>query len=264
MRFAVGEIPVDVNVSDSAALLDLVHDRLARGAGFAVATLNLDHLVKLAGDAAFSRAYAAHEFVVADGHPVVWMSRLAGQPVSVARGSELVEPLCALARDLGVGVALVGSTQNTLDLAGARLAKRFPGLDITARIPPSRGFDPDGAEADAILHQVTDSGARLCFLALGAPKQERLAARGRDLAPGVGFVSIGAGLDFIAGHQKRAPVWVRRLALEWLWRTAQDPRRMVPRYAACFRILPRLALNALAQRHQGRGTADRVRTPPRT
>ncbi len=78
----------------------------------------------------------------------------------------------------------------------------------------------------------------LCFIALGAPKQESFAARGRQLAPDVGFASVGAGVDFIAGSQTRAPAWVRAMAMEWLWRALSSPRRLLPRYAACAAILP--------------------------
>ena len=60
----------------------------------------------------------------------------------------------------------------------------------------------------------------MALLALGAPRQEIFAARCRELLPDIGFVSVGAGLDFIAGHQRRAPIWLQRLALEWLWRVA--------------------------------------------
>jgi exopolysaccharide biosynthesis WecB/TagA/CpsF family protein len=85
-------------------------------------------------------------------------------------------------------------------------------------------------------------------LALGAPKQEMLAARGRELAPSVGFVSVGAGLDFLAGTQHRAPKWVQAIAMEWLWRLISSPARLVGRYARCFAILPALMRDALALR----------------
>jgi exopolysaccharide biosynthesis WecB/TagA/CpsF family protein len=88
------------------------------------------------------------------------------------------------------------------------------------------------------------SGAGLCLLALGAPKQEIFAARAHAALPHMGFASIGAGLDFIAGKQPRAPLWVRRLALEWLWRALSSPRRMLPRYARCVAILPGLMREA--------------------
>jgi UDP-N-acetyl-D-mannosaminuronic acid transferase (WecB/TagA/CpsF family) len=75
------------------------------------------------------------------------------------------------------------------------------------------------------------------------------AAKGRELAPSVGFASIGAGLDFIAGTQTRAPAWARKLALEWLWRALSSPRRLIPRYAACIAILPAQVVAAIRLRN---------------
>ena len=72
--------------------------------------------------------------------------------------------------------------------------------------------------------------------------------RGRELAPQVGFASIGAGLDFLSGHQIRAPRIMRALALEWLWRALSSPRRLIPRFVKCFAILPGLALDTLRHR----------------
>ena len=241
-----------VSVPDRAALLAALADCLAAGRGFAVATLNLDHIVKLGRDPAFAAAYRAQSHVVADGHPVVWLRRLAGRPVALVPGSELIAPLAALAAAAAAPVAFLGSREAVLAAAGARLAADHPGLRIAAAVAPPMGFDPEGPEADAALDRLAAAGARLVFLALGAPKQERLAARGLARHPGMGFVSIGAGLDFIAGHQRRAPRWVRRLALEWLWRMATDPRRLAARYAACLAALPGLALAARGMRQGGK------------
>jgi N-acetylglucosaminyldiphosphoundecaprenol N-acetyl-beta-D-mannosaminyltransferase len=115
------------------------------------------------------------------------------------------------------------------------------------------GFDPAGPAADAAIDAIGQSGARLVFLALGAPKQEIFAARAFGRLPGAGFVSIGAGLDFISGAQRRAPKLVRLLAAEWLWRMALSPRRLAGRYAACLAALPPLTTRALAARMQGAG-----------
>lgn len=218
------------------------------GQGFALATINLDHLVKLHLHDGFRRAYAQHDLVVADGNPIVWLSRLAGQRVSLITGSDLVVPLAHAAAAEDVAVALVGSTPGTLALAAARLEEMAPGLTVIERIAPAFGFDPEGDAAAEILAQLAESGAGLCFLAFGAPKQEILAARGRQIAPHIGFVSVGAGLDFIAGQQTRAPLWMRRLALEWVWRALSSPRRLIPRYLACMAILPGEAWRALMLR----------------
>ena len=236
---------VPVNVPDRAFLLTEVGERLRRGEGFAVATVNLDHVVKLRAMPDFRAAYSRQDLVTADGQPIVWLSRLTGERVSLVTGSDLVDPLVAVAAREGVPVAFLGATQDTLDRASARLEARYPGLRIVARLAPGQGFDPHGAEADALIDALRQSGARLSFLALGAPKQELFAARCREALPGVGFVSVGAGLDFIAEKQRRAPAWIQRLALEWLWRMASNPRRLGARYLACALSLPRLAVEAL-------------------
>lgn len=248
MRFAYGSALIRVNMPDSSALLTEVARRFRASQGFALATINLDHLVKLRQDPRFRDAYAAQDLVVADGNPIVWLSRLAQRPVDLVTGSDLVIPLARIAASEGVAIALVGTTDGALSAAGQEIARRVPGCRIVARIAPPMGFDPDGDAAGDLLAQVRDSGARLCFLALGAPKQERLAARGRHEAPGVGFASIGAGLDFLAGNQMRAPRWVRKMAMEWAWRMLSAPKRLLPRYARCAAILPSEAVAALKQR----------------
>lgn len=221
-----------------AALFGAVRAHLIAGTGFRLATVNLDHLVKIEQSAVFAAAYDAQDIVVADGRPITWAARLAGQPVDLLPGSDMIEPLCRLAVETGRSVAMVGSSPAALSDAVAHLQRAAPDLRVAYTHAPAMGFDPEGAVAGDVLKEVEASGAGLCFLALGAPKQEVLAARGASLAPSVGFASIGAGLDFLGGHQQRAPAWMRALALEWLWRVVSAPGRMVPRYAQCFAVLP--------------------------
>ncbi len=248
--FDVGGQRIAVTHRTRDALFAAVGTRLADGTGFAVATLNLDHLVQLHESPAFVRAYAAHDIVVADGHPVVWMSRLARRPVSLVPGADLVVPVAALAADAGAPVALVGSTSDVLDRAGEAMRAAVPNLDIALTYAPPMGFEPQGQNGEAAIAAIRDSGARLVFLALGAPKQELLAARARPILPQVGFVSVGAGIDFLAGAQRRAPLWLRRLAFEWLWRAVNDPIRLGPRYLRCLAALPGLAVEAYAGRER--------------
>ncbi len=248
MQFSTIKGPVTVNVADHGALERVVRERFAAQEGFALATINLDHLVKLAKDEAFAAAYLAQDFVVADGNPIVWLSRKAGKPVDLLPGADLVVPLAQWAAEEGTPVALIGSTEEALAAAEAALIARAPGVEVAACIAPPMGFDPESAAAEAVLKQAAEAGARLAFLALGAPKQERLAARGRQVVPQMGFASIGAGLDFLAGTQNRAPAWVRKLALEWLWRALSNPARLAGRYLRCIGILPRLMKEARAQR----------------
>jgi len=247
LNFQFGTEKIAVNVADKPDLWRKIRARFAAKDGFALATMNVDHLVKLSSNPDFRRAYSAQDFVVADGNPVVWLSRLAHDPVSLIPGSELVVPLSKLAAENGIKVALVGSTEQVLKDAANALTRAVPGLVISAQIAPAFGFDPEGRDAENIYDVLNASGAGLCFLALSAPKQEQFAARGREFSPTVGFVSIGAGLDFLAGVQIRAPKWVRAIAMEWAWRLMLSPRRLFARYAACAWILPRHAIIALRQ-----------------
>lgn len=241
---------VRINCPDSGAVLARVAEDLRAGRGFALATINVDHLQRLAGDAAFRAAYARHDLVCADGNPIVWLSRLAGRPVRLAPGSDLVVPLAAEAAAQGLPVALVGGSDASLARAAEALRARVPGLRIAMTHAPGFPFDPMGEEGGRIIARLADSQARLCFLALGAPRQERFAIRARDALGNVGFASIGAGLDFLSGEQRRAPRLVRRARMEWLWRMMSNPRRLAGRYARGFAILPGHAVAALRLRQQ--------------
>lgn len=238
-------MPLAVTVSSREVFLDDLRDRLVHGQGFSVATMNLDHVVKLCSDSAFRDAYAAQSHVTADGRPVVWLNRLAGRPVDLVTGSDLVEPLAHICAETSVPIAMFGSTGTVLDASANALRERHPQLVVAFRAAPEMGFDPESREADSMIERIGASGARLCFVALGAPKQEIFAARAGRALPHVGFVSIGAGLDFIAGAQRRAPRLVRILAAEWLWRLLGDPRRLGRRYAACLIVLPGLLGSAV-------------------
>lgn len=253
VTFADAPDAVRINTPNRTVLFDQLSTCMAERKGFTLATLNLDHVVKLNSDPVFRAAYLAQSHVVADGNPIVWLCRLAGYramgaEVELLPGSELVTPLIALARRHDVPVALVGSTPAALATAAARIEAQQPGTRVVARISPAFPFDPRGPEGQAVIDELRASGARLVFLALGAPRQEVFAARAAEQLPECGFASVGAGIDFIAGTQQRAPVWVRRIAMEWAWRMFSNPRRLGRRYAGCFAVLPALVRSARAAR----------------
>ncbi len=227
------------------ALSAIAHDA-AHGMPFSVFTLNLDHLVKRRRDPAFRSAYARARHVTADGWPVAWLARRsAGLPVDRVTGADMLRPLCEIAAVLDLPVAFVGSTPEVLMEATARLRETAAGLKVVARISPPFGFDPAGPAAAHLIEDIRKSGARLCFLALGAPKQELLADRAVSAGVECGFICVGAAVDFAAGAQKRAPAWMRGAGLEWAWRLMTDPARMTGRYAASAAVLARILWESL-------------------
>lgn len=223
-------------------------------------TLNLDHLVKLRRDERFRRAYRASTIVTADGAPIVWLARLQGVALTRTTGADLVVPLATAAAREGIPVALFGSSDAVLAAAGDSLrSSAGPGLNIVCAESPAMGFDPTGAAADAALDRMVAAGARLCFLALGAPKQEIMAARAVERRLPITCVSVGAAVDFLAGRVQRAPLFMQRLGLEWFWRLASEPRRLFWRYAQCALVLADLAIARPARLRLGLGSETATR-----
>jgi exopolysaccharide biosynthesis WecB/TagA/CpsF family protein len=203
-----------------------------------VFTLNLDHVVKLRKDPKFREVYGRADLITADGFPIALACRLQGARVSRVAGSDLIDPICAQAARSDKAIYLFGSSPQVLGKAARVLRARNPGLKIAGTLAPPQGFDPQSDVARRCIETIGASGADICFVALGAPKQELFADLGKRQLPNTAFVCIGAGLDFIAGTQVRAPHWMQRWGLEWLWRVIGDPQRLLRRYASCFVALP--------------------------
>jgi exopolysaccharide biosynthesis WecB/TagA/CpsF family protein len=232
-----GQVITTRNLSDS---VEAIVRRLTEMRSFLVCTLNLDHLVKLRSDSRFRDAYAKAEIVMPDGFPIVTFARMEGVSLERATGSDLILPLCREAAALGYPVYLFGSTFETLCTAGRKLSAAIPGLEIAGVYAPPAPFDVESAVADEAIAVIGQSGARICLVALGAPRQELFSARAVDATTGIAFLGTGASLDFIAGTQTRCPPLFRKLNLEWAWRAASDPRRLLPRYAACAALFAQL------------------------
>jgi exopolysaccharide biosynthesis WecB/TagA/CpsF family protein len=244
-----------INVADQRQAVAEIIAAAKGGESFAAFTLNLDHIVKLRRERRFREAYDKARFITADGAPVAWLASQQGTRIERTTGADLLVPLAQAAAREGVPIYLFGTTAGVLARAGLELAQRTDfALDIAGTAAPERGFNPEGPAADAALARIAASGARLCFVALGAPKQEILAAKAVEKGIGVGFVCIGAALDFLVGAQLRAPKVMQTYGLEWLWRLATNPGRLAGRYASCALVLAGFVLltplNGLIPRHR--------------
>ena len=238
---------VDGQAVNMPSMAHVVRDAVRRvqaGRGFTLFTLNLDHLVKRREHAGFRAAYARADFVTADGAPVVKMARRQAASLERTTGADLVLPLCEAAAASRVPVYFFGATERALGVAVARLKMAVPDLDVRGCASPE-GFDPGSDKALELGARIAASGAKLCFVALGAPKQELFADRMAGTGDGVGYVCIGAALDFLAGEQTRAPVAFQRAGLEWAYRCVTNPRRLGLRYARCALLYARLRLTGL-------------------
>src|SRR5258706_10205383 len=238
---------ITINILSLPNAVTSIVSAARNGDNFSVCTLNLDHVVQLQQRSDFRAAYRRARFVTADGFPIVVLSRLLGTRIERTTGADLVEPLCREAGKNGLPIFLLGSDERTLATTASRLSKRFLGLKVAGTYAPGSNFDPYSNEADIAIDKIRASGARLCFVALGAPRQEVFAARCLDELDGTGLLCIGAALDFIAGTQTRAPSLTQKVGLEWAWRMLRNPRRLGPRYARCIAAVPRLVVRTIPQ-----------------
>jgi exopolysaccharide biosynthesis WecB/TagA/CpsF family protein len=225
---------------------------------FTLFTLNLDHLAKLKDNEKFREAYRNADLVTADGAPVAWLARWQDPNIERATGADMLMPLLNAASDARLPVFLFGSSADVLTTAARELGDHTDGLlDIVGTLAPSQFFDPEGPEADLAIATMAKSGARLCFVALGAPKQEIFAERARASGLTCGMICVGAAVDFLAGAQIRAPLILRKTGLEWIWRLATNPRRFTKRYTECAIVFGEILLAPLRERF----ARARLRTP---
>ncbi|MEV6971613.1 WecB/TagA/CpsF family glycosyltransferase [Hamadaea sp. NPDC051192] len=239
-----------------------VVEALSRGEGGRIVTPNVDILRLADSDrpiAAEVRSFLDDAtLVVADGMPLVWASKLAGNPLPErVAGSSLIWTISQAIGDIAGSVYLLGGAPvpsaiepeegddwllmaSAVGVAGrsadgahraaAELAGACPGLIIAGCAAPPFGFDADPDQYAPVLDAVIAARPDVCFVGLGFPRQERVITDLRDALPSTWFLGCGAAINFIAGEQQRAPIWMQRSGLEWAHRLAQEPRRLASRY----------------------------------
>ncbi|MCU0983404.1 MAG: WecB/TagA/CpsF family glycosyltransferase [Acetobacteraceae bacterium] len=246
---AAGHVPL-LGVEFAALTLPEVLALLAArpaGAPFAaVVTPNADHLVRLSRNPALAPVYAGAGLTLLDSRVVARLGRAMGLAVPpVVTGSDLTAALFASVIRRDDRIAIIGGRAEAV----AQLAARYGLADVVHHDPPM-GFEHDDAAFGRAVDAVRAARARFVFLAVGSPRQEKLAhavAAAGD-ATGIGLC-IGAALDFLTGAQTRAPGWMQKAGLEWLHRLVTNPGRLAKRYLVDdLPIVALLAREALSRR----------------
>lgn len=196
-----------------------------------VITPNVDQIIRIEKDDYFKKICNSAELLLVDGTPLLWIAKCYGTPIKEKIcGSDLVPKLCEVAAQKGYKVFLLGAAEGVAAKAAENLKMKYPGLQVAGTYSPPYGFEKDKEEIDRINQMLLDSNSDLLFVGMGVPKQDIFIYENmRKYQIPMSF-SIGATIDFEAGVQKRAPVWISRIGMEWLYRFLQDPKRMFKRY----------------------------------
>ena len=204
---------------------------LEDGRGGWVVTPNIDICRQLSHDPAARALVSGASLVVADGMPLVWASRLRGDPLPErVAGASLIFALSAAASGHGRAIYLLGWEPGVPERAAVELERRFPGLLVAGTDAPPVGFDRQPDELAAVRRRLEQARPDIVYVGLGFPKQERVIAALAPGLPAAWFIGCGAAIPFAAGVLTRAPHWIQRLGLEWTHRLISEPRRLFRRY----------------------------------
>ncbi len=230
--FGVSYAVSDVETA-AFSLLDLLDGKNGQSTvklrGEYICFSNVHTLMMAQDDEEYRGILNGSAFTFPDGSPIAdYQKRRGFLDAQRVAGPDLMDAIFRATMDGSVRHYFYGSTQETIDKLRINLEKRYPGIRIAGMVSPP--FRKETEEEDAeTVRRINESGADIVWIGLGAPKQERWMAEHKGRLGGV-MMGVGAGFDFYAETIKRAPLWCRRIGMEWFYRLCQDPRRLANRY----------------------------------
>lgn len=196
-----------------------------------IVAVNVDVAIKIEEDPYLKKITDQADLVLADGKPLVWISKLYKRPLKGRiTGSDLVPALCARSAKKGYSIFILGGKEGIATKAKERLEKRYPEIQIVGTYAPPLGFEKNEQELENINEMISNAHPDLLIVCFGCPKQEKFIYENYQKYDATVSVCAGATVDFLAGNVKRAPRWMREHGFEWLYRFLQEPKRLFRRY----------------------------------
>lgn len=250
---------VHIDALDLEAALERIVFAAVQHQPYAVSALAVHGVVESHRDPHLRAALDDFEVVLPDGQPVRWaLNTIYGLDLpDKVPGPTVTEALLDWSAEAGEAVFFYGSTPQTLERIETVVDQRW-GPSLRRFYEPSRFGRVDQCQARDIAESINRSGASVCFVGLGCPRQERFVA---TVAPWLRMpaLAVGAAFDYLAGDIKRAPAWIQRAGLEWAFRVSQDPRRLIGRYVSTNSVfMAAVAEQVVRQRLMRKGEAAPV------
>ncbi len=249
VSFPSGLAPVNSELPDTVALfglpisnvtmaeaVDRIDQAIQHRELYQIATANLDFARNALRSESLQRVICDCSMVLPDGAPMLWASRLLGKPLKErVTGVDLIPELAKLSAKKGYRIFLLGSSERNSFLAQQVLEESSPGVQIVGRYsPPVSTLET--MDNETILQKITDAHPDILLVAFGNPKQELWLHKFKHRMTVPVLIGIGGSLEMISGRLRRAPVIFQKLQLEWLYRMAQEPGRLLPRYMRAMRL----------------------------
>jgi N-acetylglucosaminyldiphosphoundecaprenol N-acetyl-beta-D-mannosaminyltransferase len=220
---------VRIDPVDRALFTETVDSFLACGLSHVVHFLPADPIVRAMDNRGYREVLNAGELNVPDGKSVVWALRLKGARSDRLAGGDAMEFLVRNGEQHGFRHYLFGGGPAVLTALRTRLEQRYPKIELTgAESPPFRALE--AGELEEAAARIGEVNTQFLWIGLGTPKQDLVAATFRDLGAAPVILCVGAAFDFLAGTKRRAPEWMQRTGLEWVYRLWLEPGRLGRRY----------------------------------
>lgn len=225
----INEIKIN-NIKDTASLAEKLLYFLNSDKTNLIVTFNLDFLRLSTQNIFFKEVCKNAQLVIADGIGITLLIRLKeGEGIKRITGNDLFSLLLEIADNKKLKLALVGSTQESLDILQGKVLKRFPNISLFTISPPFF-FETEEFINNKIVHELKNFSPDILIAALGCPRQEIWLSENMKTINAKINVGVGAALDFYSGIKRRAPIFIQKLGLEWLWRLFSEPLRLSKRY----------------------------------
>jgi N-acetylglucosaminyldiphosphoundecaprenol N-acetyl-beta-D-mannosaminyltransferase len=222
---------VDFNVTTTEDTSKYLSESIRKGIKIFIQTVNVDHLILMRSDRYFKEIVESADIVTCDGMPIVWTSKIKRTPLPErVTGADLTVDLFKKSNEYGFKIFILGAAPGVAEKAANEVKRKYQGANITGVYSPSSEELYNEDASRNICNIINDSETNILLMALGTPKQEKWYYQHKNKLNVNVVIGVGAAIDFIAGTQKRAPVWLRKIGLEWFYRLLLNPKRMFSRY----------------------------------
>lgn len=230
-------------------VLDIANEHIANRKNLLIGVVNVAKFVNIHKDPALRNSIDEADLILADGAPIVWLSRKLGQPLPQRiAGIDLMYKLLQQASERHYRVYFLGAKPEVLLKAVETVQRDYPGVHIAGY---RDGYFKEEQEQN-VAQAIKDSNPDIVFVGISSPKKENFLRKWRSFMSVPVCHGVGGSFDILAGITKRAPLWMQKVGLEWLYRLIQEPRRMWKRYLVTNTIFIKLCLQAILTTKLGR------------
>lgn len=223
-------IQMDVDVVNIVSSLAAIEALAKTKTGAYVCVSNVHMCMEVFDSDDFRLIVNNADLIIPDGRPISWAQNLLGHKnAEQVRGQDIMNELCRISGEKELKIGLYGGSSNALlEQIISKLKKSYPDINISFNYSPP--FRPlTDSENQDVISKINESEVNILFVGIGCPKQEIWMAEHKDKLNCV-MLGVGAAYDFIAGSKKHAPMWMRKVGLEWLFRLCSEPTRLWQRY----------------------------------